>query len=151
MKCSAYRPHDRIQLDTADFGPSRTRQEFAAECDVNALMKRYEKTGVLPMYGVERKAQYLDLSAVPDFLTAMQMLVDAEHAFMRLPAGVRREFENDATAFVDFAQRPENIGKMREWGLAPPAEVADEAADAKPPVVPAAPSIAAAVVPHSPV
>lgn len=103
-------------------GPSLTRQEFADECDVNALMARYEKTGQMIPSRAVGPPQYLDLTDVPDLHAAMNIMRDAEAAFMRLPAVVRREFENDVTQFVEFAEDPENLDQMREWGLAKPAE-----------------------------
>lgn len=143
-KYSAFRSHDRVEYDDLDL-PSRTKQEFADECDVNKLMKRYERTGLLPQYNLDRQAQYLDLTEIPDFHTAMQMLVEADHAFMRLPANVRREFDNSASDFVEFAQKPENIGKLREWGLAPPLPPKDAANDDRPgDAAPAASSSSAA-------
>lgn len=100
--------------------PSLTRQEFADECDINVIMAQYEKTGVVSHMS-PREPMYVDLTGVPDFRNAMDMMLDAEKAFMSLPAKVRKEFDNDARNFVDFASNPDNLDKMREWGLAPPA------------------------------
>lgn len=103
-----------------DWGPSLTRQEFKDECDINVLMERYEATGVPPPIN-QGVAQYLDLTAMPaDYMSAMALLQEAEIAFMKLPATVRREFDNDPRQFVDFASDPENLSQMQTWGLAPP-------------------------------
>ena len=118
VKRSMFRPHERVQLDTGDIG--MTRQEFADECDVNALMARYEKTGIWPMPLREVEPRYFDASEVPNFHEAMEFMIAAETAFMSLPAVVRKEFDNDPEKFVEFGSKPENIGRMREWGLAPP-------------------------------
>jgi len=116
-------PHDRVQVDFVD-AVSMARQEFADECDVNSIMARYEKTGVFP-FNEAAAPRYLDCSEIPDFQTAQQVVIDANAAFMSLPAHVRREFENDAAKFVDYACDPENLGQMREWGLAPPEKAPD--------------------------
>lgn len=100
----------------------RTRQEFADECDINVLMARYEKHGVLNHYNAAAP-EYFDASEVPDLQTAITAMREAERAFMTLPATVRREFDNDAVKFVAYAQDPENLERMREWGLAPPLPV----------------------------
>lgn len=113
---AAVRPHERVQISFGD--KSKTRQEFKKECDVNEIMRRFKATGIMPAAGGTPK--YLDCAAVPNFQDAMQMLIDAENAFMRLPATVRKEFDNDPHEFVRFAQDDANIGKMREWGLAEP-------------------------------
>ncbi|QCQ84940.1 internal scaffolding protein [Blackfly microvirus SF02] len=114
-----------VQHDPVDFvpeGPSLTRQEFADECDINVLMAQYEKTGVINHFN-RSEPQYLDLTDMPDDLQGtLQLVQDAEAAFMRLPAGVRKEFDNDPIGFVQFASDPSNLDQLREWGLAAPAE-----------------------------
>lgn len=119
---------DPFGLDCSNL-PSLTRQEFAEECDINALMSHYEKTGLISHIN-PRTPQYLDVSDVPDLATAHQIIETATAEFMALPANVRREFDNDPMTFVAFAQNPDNIDRMREWGLAPPK--ADPPAPAKP-------------------
>ena len=122
---SMYRPHKRVQLDCAAAGPSLTRQEFAKECDINEIMRRYAKTGVIS-HTSPRAPQYLDLGdGVPDLITAMNTLIAGEQAFMSLPAVVRRDFDNDPKAFVAFAAEAKNLPKLREWGLAPPEKAPD--------------------------
>lgn len=118
---AAFRDHPKVQV--VFDGPSKTRQEFAAECDINVIMAKYKKTGVLPMD--QRQQQYVDFGDVPDLQTAMNTLIDAEKAFMSLPALVRRDFDNNAIEFVKFAEDRENLPKMREWGLAPPEAIPD--------------------------
>ncbi|AXH73710.1 MAG: internal scaffolding protein [Microviridae sp.] len=100
---------------------SLTRQEFADECDINKLMAQYEKTGILPANMNNDVPRYLDVVDVPNLQEALTLLADSTTAFMALPATVRREFDNDAVKFVQFAQDPENLAQMRTWGLAPPA------------------------------
>lgn len=100
-------------------GPSLTRQEMAAECDINNIMKQYEKHLADPMRSV-REPRYYDFTQMPDTLMgAMDVFHRAEEAFMTLPAQVRREFDNDPALFADFASDPENLEQMREWELAP--------------------------------
>lgn len=99
--------------------PSLTRQEFAEDCDINTLMAQYEKTGVINHFN-NATPQYLDLSEIPDLQTSLDFIAEANAAFMRLPATVRREFDNDPVKFVEFGSNPENIEKMREWGLTEP-------------------------------
>lgn len=103
-------------------GPSMTRQEFAAECDINTIMAQYDKYLSDPMMSLRAaQAKYLNLDGMPETLMeSMQILKDAEEAFYRLPAVVRREFENNPVAFTDYALDPNNLDQMREWGLAKP-------------------------------
>lgn len=119
---SMYRPHDPVDVVFND--ETLTRQEFKDESDINFLMKRYKTHGVMPTMRVG-EPRYLDCTEVPDFQAAMQLVIDAEAAFMTLPAAVRKEFGNDHVAFVEYATDPENLDQMREWGLAPPEKAPD--------------------------
>lgn len=112
----------RERADMDVFPPSLTRQEFAEECDINTLMDRYEKSGVISHVN-RAQPKYFDMTVMPDLREALDMMRDASIAFSSLPAKVRREFDNDPQQFVDYAQNPENIDRMREWGLAPPPPV----------------------------
>lgn len=132
--------------------PSLTRQEFADECDINTLMKQYEKhagTGAGNLLN-PRSAEpfYADFTALPGSLLEYMAFMDAaETQFMTLPAAVRREFDNSAHMFVEFASDPANLEQMRTWGLAAPAPKEDpptrvtivgDPGQAEPPAQPAA-------------
>lgn len=114
---SSYVAHDPVDLECPDDG--RTQQEFAEECDINALMARYQKTGVMPS-GDASKAFYGDFADLPDYMQAQEIMLQAQAAFDMLPAVVRRQFDNDPALFVAFAEKEENIEQMRSWGLAKP-------------------------------
>ncbi|QCQ84646.1 internal scaffolding protein [Blackfly microvirus SF02] len=128
-----YVEHAPVNLECPDDG--MTRQEFRDECDINVLMATYERNGMPPPPSAGT-AQFLDVSDVPDLPRAIALMEAAEAAFMTLPAKVRREFDNSAVSFVEYAGDPSNLSQMREWGLAPPAPVADAVSE---PVVPSSP------------
>lgn len=111
--------------DMDKFEPSLTRQEFKDECDINVIMAQYDKYGVISHQN-QREPMYLDLSDIPDLALGLKIMNDAQAAFMTLPAVVRKEFDNDALKFVEFAQDEANVEKMREWGLAAPAAAPPE-------------------------
>lgn len=122
---SVFVQHEARDLHFGD-EPSRTRQEFAKECDINSLMSQYERTGIVSHVN-SREPMYLDLGdGMYDLRTALDIVRDASLAFNSLPAVVRREFDNDPVKFIAFAEDPANLERMREWGLAPaaPAEPA---------------------------
>lgn len=138
-----YVEHDPVDL-YCDPDEGMTRQEFKDECDINVMLKGYEKrwNDFLRIPPAWESMQFADVSQVPDLAAALDMLHQAETAFMSLPATVRREFENDPVSFVTFAQDPANIDRLREWGLAKPktepvaAPVAAGAPPAPPPGAP---------------
>lgn len=140
MHSAAY--PDRLEVLADIHGPSKTRQEFTDECDINNIMARYEASGVWP-FRDDVKPTYYDFTSVPyDLQSAMQQMYEAEDAFMRLPALVRKEFDNDPVRFVEFAAKPDSLERLRGWGLAEPEKVPDppmrvEVVSSSPPIVPA--------------
>lgn len=112
---SMFAAHDPVDLEFNE--PSRTRQEFADECDINVLMEKFEATGVVSHVN-QRTAFHMDVTEVPDLQVALDTVRAAQEAFMTLPARARAEFDNDAVRFVAYAQDPENSEQMVKWGLA---------------------------------
>lgn len=101
-------------------GRSRTKQSFKAESDVNNIMKRYIKTGILvdpSLIGTSRKPMYGDFSGGDDFRSVQDRLVKARSVFSFLPASVRAEFGNDPAVMLDFVARPENGERALALGL----------------------------------
>lgn len=139
---SAYNPN-AIRVLTEMRGPSKTRQEFTEECDVNTIMDRYMKTSVFP-FKEPGPPVYYDFVGMPDLQNALADLHRADDAFMQLPAKVRKEFDNDPVRFVEFATNEDNLKQLRDWGLAAPEKAPDapmrvEVVNA-PPIVPVEPA-----------
>ncbi|WNK14404.1 MAG: internal scaffolding protein [Microvirus sp.] len=118
-----YKTNGDRSSDLSYFEASLTRQEFAEECDINTLMARYEASGAISHVN-RAMPVYLDTTDYPGLQASMDLFREAAASFNALPATVRREFDNDPQKFIDFASDAENLPRMREWGLAPPAEVA---------------------------
>ena len=59
-----------------------------------------------------------EFEEILDYQTALNKLMEADKAFMQMPAKIREQFGNDAGRFVDFTSDPKNIDQCREWGLA---------------------------------
>lgn len=96
------------------FEPSKTKQEFAEEADINRLMERYTLTGEIPV-GIT--GTYGDFSDAPDFMQAQEIVLRAQQQFAALPAKVRARFENDPAQFLAFVHDEANYGELRELGL----------------------------------
>lgn len=110
-----YQPHDPVRLDASKGG--RTKQSFSEESNINNIMKKYEKTGMLDHLN-KYEGQYGDFIAAPDYHTAMNAIRDAGDLFMEIPATIRAKFENDPAQFLAFVQDKDNIDEMRKMGLA---------------------------------
>jgi len=105
---------------------SRTRQSFAADADINQLVKRFGVTGLAQRHPVQPATVQL-FEDVFDFQSAMNAVVDAERRFAMLDAKVRRRFGNDPQEFVEFCSDPANADEMIKLGLATRREVVDNA------------------------
>lgn len=104
-------------------GSSRTLQNFKDECNINNIMKKFERTGMLN-HARQYEGGYGDFTDAPvDFQEAMNIVLDAEKMFATVPAKVRKEFDNDPGKFLAFVDDPKNLDRARELGLAMPAPV----------------------------
>lgn len=98
----------RVAIDFPE-DEGRTRQSEAASTDINLIMEKYERTGVLD-HAREYDGRYGDFIDAVDYHTAMTQIAEAESMFAELPAKVRAEFDNDPgqlLAAVEQAERDE--------------------------------------------
>lgn len=120
-----------IVMDFTDH-PSMTRQEFKDECDINNIMKRYLRTGVINHLN-RHEGRYGDFPAA-DFQSALELVHEGRALFDELPAKVRARFDNNPGSFLAFVQDEGNREEATMLGLLEaPTEPASEAG---PPVDP---------------
>lgn len=102
---------------------SLTEQNHARECDINVIMAKYAKTGVIDHVN-DFQAQYGDASSV-DFTEAMQLVANAQSMFQELPARARAHFDHDPAQFLHYMESLEEGDDaagalLSELGLAEP-------------------------------
>lgn len=120
---TAYGPKEKVAMDFST-ATSMTKQSFKDECDVNLIIKKYSRTGIIAHLN-ELEAQYGDLVGL-DFQEAMDLVAGANSLFEQLPAAARKKFRNDPAVFLDFMSNPANADQMVELGLATKREVETE-------------------------
>lgn len=115
---------------------SRTQQHFKKEVDLNRMMEKYQKTGLLPV-PVDRKPFYGDFTEVEDFHGLQIKLAAAQAEFMRLPSFIRSRFNNDPHQLLEFLSNASNDAEAVKLGLkeAPRAQPVEGEAPVAPPVV----------------
>lgn len=123
---TAYGPKRKVAI-SFEPGFGRTKQSFKDECDVNNIMARYIRTGVLE-FRQRHEPRYGDCTGA-DFQFYMNEIAKANSMFADMPAQLRARFENDPAKFLDFVQNPKNLDEARELGLCKPV-VAQAAAGA---------------------
>lgn len=109
---------DHAPYDHPGGGDLVTKQSHAEECDINNILRTYQRTGVIT-HVAAGTPQFLDLPPVMDLQQAMAALDEAQAAFLALPAGVREEFGNDPMAFLAAVQDPNQAARLERVGLLP--------------------------------
>lgn len=101
--------------------PSLAKQSFLKETDINNIMRKFEKDGLLEHVNTH-KGDYGNFIGYEDYHSSLNSILLAEEAFLTIPSKIRATFNNDPVQFLEFAQNPENLDKMIEMGLAPARE-----------------------------
>lgn len=109
-----FRPHEPVKKV---FNlPSRAKQSFKAECDMETILAKYRKGGMIEHFR-EDGGSYVDLGESIDYHQAQNIIINAQAAFLALPAAVRQKFDNDPAAFLTWMHDPENVDEMVTLGL----------------------------------
>ena len=102
---------------------SLTQQQFKDESDINTIVDRFMKSGVMPT--PTNMPQYIDYEGVFDFQSAMNVVRAADENFMRMDAKIRARFNNSPQEFLEFFADPENTQEAIRLGLAIPQPVVE--------------------------
>ena len=102
---------------------SLTQQQFKEDSDINTIVDRFMKSGVMPT--PTNMPQYVDYEGVFDFQSAMNAVRAADENFMRMDAKIRARFNNSPQEFLEFFANPENTEEAIRLGLAIPQPVAE--------------------------
>lgn len=107
------------RLEWQPEGESMTEQSHELETNINRIMAKYQATGILNHVN-KKQPIFGDFSEVPDYSTALDLVMRAQESFMQLPSKTRARFANDPAQFLDFVGNPENADALIEMGLAIP-------------------------------
>lgn len=103
----------RVQIEFGE--ETMTEQHHAKACDINGILEKYQRTGVLE-HRNEHRGEYAFVDGTT-FQECMNVVAKANSMFEELPAKVRQEI-GSPKAFLEFVQNPANAKKMVEMGLA---------------------------------
>lgn len=118
MTINIRKPYDAHERSLLTFPhPSLTKQAMGKDTDINNIMAKYRKTGLLDHLN-QHHGIYGDFMDVTDYHTAQNAMIEANNAFSSLPADLRKKFDNDAGKFLDFVHDEANTDEMVEMGLA---------------------------------
>lgn len=108
------KPYTHLSVKTMFDDPSLTQQHLKKASDINYIINKYEKTGVID--NVKTNGRYIDCSA-SDYHEACNIALRAEESFMALPANVRKRFRNDPYELLSFLDDPGNRKEAEDLGL----------------------------------
>ena len=121
---TAYGQKMRVAIATGD---GLTEQHHKDETDINNIVRKYNKTGLIDHLNQFEK-RYGDMTGY-DYQEAQNTVAAANSMFEGLPSHIRKEFDNDPAKFINFVDDEANAEKMIEMGLARRPEVVDPHAD----------------------
>lgn len=118
-----YKQEDGVKNNT----PSMTQQQFREECDINRIMDRYLRTGVLSDPLENRGTlKYGDYAELGDYMDHMNKVVEANEMFESLPASIRKRFNNNPGELIEFVMDDKNRVEAEMLGIIEKNEVKNE-------------------------
>lgn len=110
------RPNGTLRVQTFNHEPSMTEQQFKEDTDVNIIMNKLLKKGIMPKF-VSKTGTYGDFRGAPDYYEAMQNVARAQSDFNELPSKIRNRFNNDPQQLMDFLNDTKNDEEALKLGL----------------------------------
>ncbi len=112
-------PHSNFKQPTS-YKDGLTKQSFRDETDINKILQRAQKAGVLS-HLEKYEGMYGDFADF-DFLDAQINLTRGREVFDALPSELRNEFSNSPAAFFEYVNDEANHDTLRSKlpGLAQP-------------------------------
>jgi len=95
---------------------SVTEQSHENACDINKIIARAEKTGLMPV-SLDR-GSFGDFSNI-DYEVMQVKIARANQAFMSLPVSIRNRFRNDVGELLAFVDDPVNLEEAVKLKLLP--------------------------------
>lgn len=96
--------------------PSLTQQHFKDECDINNILRKFS-AGTPVTHVAKRQPMYGDFTTGLGYQEAMNRVIEAQQAFLDLPATLRRRFHDDPGEFLEFVANEENRDEAIRLGL----------------------------------
>jgi len=129
------RDNGSISLSLKCKDKSKTMQEFKDEVNINNIMSRYKKTGVVS-HIMKDQPMFDDVSETMSYREALQLQITASENFIKLPAKVRARFRNDPAYLMDFLNNSNNYDEAVNLGLVDPKKPAPAQEPPKAPIEP---------------
>ncbi len=94
------------------YNDGRTKQCHAAECDINKIMARFDRTGTIS-HVAKYEGVYADFSDF-DFFEQTNKLTRGREIFDDLPGEIRQEFGQSPAKFFQWVNDPKNADAVTQ-------------------------------------
>jgi phage internal scaffolding protein len=119
-----FSPSERV---VSPKGVEPAQQQFKDDCDINSIMRKFQKTGAIEHVAVHQ-GQY-GIATPFDYHHSLNIVTRAQQMFDDLPSSLRRRFNGKPEELLEFVQNPENADEAAKLGLALSDEAAAKAAE----------------------
>lgn len=119
LKLIEVRKNGRKRVRSINHRPSRTQQQFKAECDINNIMAKYQQTGEF-LHVTKKTGRFADFTEIKDYQSMLDQVIVAQDAFASLPANIRLKFQNDPGQLISFLRDRKNHDEGVKLGLIDP-------------------------------
>lgn len=134
---TAYCPKERVQISFPKIG--RTKQADADKSNINLIMKKFLKTGIINFTN-KNEGSY-GFANSETFHESLEIIRKSQEMFAELPSKLRNKFNHDPGEFLDFVQDENNADQLFELGLSDyPINNFNQEIETEPQPVPAKPS-----------
>lgn len=113
---------------TLDTGEGLTKQAFKEQVNINSIMAKYRKTGMVEHLN-SKAPFYGDVSDIKSYEESLQVVMKAQALFAGLSAQIRERFANDPNRMIEFLSKEENLEEAVKLGLVVKRPVTPKASD----------------------
>lgn len=117
----------KFKPKSIEYPPTLTKQSMKDECDINRIISKYSKIGVIEHIN-RNQASFGDVTDL-DFQQSLHLVQSAQDAFDELPSQIRQRFNNDPSQLLAFLQDKNNLEEAISLGLVEKPAVEDNKPD----------------------
>lgn len=97
--------------------PSMTEQQHLRDVDINMIVSRFNRTGVLGTPTQVRDMFFGDFSELDGYHDYQNRVSEAKERFLALPSNVRAAFDNDPGKLINALHDPDQLGRLQDLGI----------------------------------
>jgi len=108
---TAYGKRNRVKTSFKN-SPSLTIQDQKKSTDINEILNRFQKTGLMD-HVQQNEPAFADVTGY-DFQTNQNTVATIQSMFNELPASVRQQFDHDPQKYIEHIAVQDNVEDMKD-------------------------------------